>query len=168
MKFIQLSVDSTAQEYLDTVRDNRVVNEGVRFGKENAYPTAEIREGKRHLRIRCRMVGGATRDNGFIFGTFFFGTLRQKNDGCRLRGVIVTEPLIHLIWIAFIVYYVITCIQIGGISLVPIFLSLLMFFMFKSEYKKQGILARYLARAAHRVRRKDVRATKSESPKENQ
>ena len=152
MKFIDLSIPCTREEYLDTVRSNREVNAGVRFGEDGSYPTAEIKEGKHRLRIRCRMVGGATRDNGFFFGTYFTGTLRERDGGCRLRGIILTEPLLHLIWLAVIVYYIITCIQIGGISIVPIFLSILMFFMFRPEYKKQGILARYLTRAAHRVR----------------
>ena len=155
MKFIDLSIPCTREEYLDTVRDNREVNAGVRFGEDGAYPTAEIKEGKRRLRIRCRMVGGASRDNGFFFGTYFSGTLRERDGGCRLRGVVVTEPILHLIWIAVVLYFVITCIQVGGISLIPIFLSLLMFFMFKPEYKKQGILIRYLSRAARRARRSD-------------
>lgn len=155
MKFINIHAACTKEEYLETVRDNRVVNAGVRFSEDNSYPTAEVKTGRRSVRIRCRMVGGATRDNGFFFGTFFFGTLREREDGCRLRGVIVTEPLVHLIWLAVVVYYIITCIRIGGISLIPIFLSLLMFFMFRPEYKKQGILARYLSRAAHRVKNQE-------------
>lgn len=151
MKFINYTAPCSRQSFLDTVRDNRIVNAGVRFGEDGAYPTAEVKEGKRSVRIRCRMVGGATRDNGFFFGTFFFGSLGERDGSCRLRGVIVTEPLVHLVWLAIVLYFVITCIQIGGISLVPIFLSILMFFMFRPEYKKQGILARYLARAARRV-----------------
>lgn len=155
MKLIDYTIASTKEEFLDTVRDNRVVNASVRFGEDGAYPTAEIKEGKRHLRIRCRMVGGATRDNGFLFGTFFWGTLRERDHASRLRGIIVTEPLLHLLWAAIVAYFVITCIQLGGISLIPVFLSILMFFMFKPEYKKQGILARYLARAAQRVKRSE-------------
>ena len=153
MKLVKFKFDATREEYLTTIQDNRIVNEGVTFGDDGATPTAEIKEGKHRVRIRCRMVGGASRDNGFFFGTFFTGTMKEKEDGLHVKGVIVTEPLVHLIWLAIVVYFIIVCFQVGGISLVPIFLSLLLFFMFRPEYKKQKILFRYLIRAAKRTKK---------------
>ena len=154
MKFVKLNINTTKEEYLNIVRDNRIVNEGVRFGEDGAFPTAEVKEGKRFTKIRCRMVGGPSRDNGFFFGTFFLGTLKEKEGKTRLRGIIVTEPLVHLIWLAIVVYFVIVCINLGGVSLVPIFLSLLLYAMFRPEYKKQPVLYRYLHRASRRAEKR--------------
>ena len=154
MKLVKLDIHTAREEFLDIVRDNRIVNEGVRFGEDGAVPTAEIKERRSLVRIRCRMVGGASRDNGFFFGTFFLGTLKEKDGATRMRGVIVTEPLVHLIWLAIVVYFITVCINIGGISLVPIFLSLLLYAMFRPEYKKQPVLYRYLQRAARRAEKR--------------
>ena len=153
MKLVHFKIDTTKEKFLDTVRDNRVVNEGMAPAEDGAVPTAEVKEGKRLVRIRCRMVGGASRDNGFFFGTFFRGTLKEKDEGLYVRGWIVTEPIVHLIWLAIVVYFVIVCFQVGGISLIPIFLSLLLYFVFKPEYRKQNILFRYLIRAAKRSKK---------------
>ena len=153
MKLVKFKINSSRNAYLDIVRDNRIVNEGITPAEDGAVPTAEIKEGKHLVRIRCRMVGGASRDNGFFFGTYFRGTLKEKEDGLYVRGWIVTEPIVHLIWLAIVVYFVIVCFQVGGISLIPIFLSLLLYFVFKPEYRKQNILFRYLIRAAKRSRK---------------
>ena len=153
MKLVKFKINSSRNAYLDIVRDNRIVNEGITPAEDGAVPTAEIKEGKHLVRIRCRMVGGASRDNGFFFGTYFRGTLKEKEDGLYVRGWIVTEPIVHLIWLAIVVYFVIVCFLVGGISLIPIFLSLLLYFVFKPEYRKQNILFRYLIRAAKRSRK---------------
>ena len=150
MKRVNFKINSTREKFLETVRDNRIVNEGMAPMEDGSSPTAEIKEGKHLVRIRCRMVGGASRDNGFFFGTFFRGTVKEKEDGLYVRGWILTEPIVHLIWLAIVVYFVIVCIQVGGISLIPIFLSLLLYFVFKPEYRKQNVLFRYLIRAAKR------------------
>ena len=153
MKFVNFKINSERTPFLDTVRDNRIVNEGISPAEDGAFPTAEVKEGKHLVRIRCRMVGGASRDNGFFFGTYFKGSVKEREDGLHIRGVIVTEPIVHLIWLAIVIYFIIVCFQVGGISLIPIFLSLLLYFVFKPEYKKQNILFRYLIRAAKRSKK---------------
>ena len=150
MKFISISVPASREELLATVQDNRLVNEGVRFPEGQGTPTAELKAGKSLVRVRCRMVGAASRDNGFLFGTALVGRMRERDGVTTLSGVILTEPVLHLVWLGIVVYYLITCIRVGGISLFPIFLSLLFLFTFRSEYRKQEYLRRYLHRAARR------------------
>ena len=153
MKFVNFKINTTRERFLDTVRDNRIVNDGMAPSEDGASPTALVKEGKHLVRIRCRMVGGASRDNGFFFGTYFKGTVKEKEDGLHVRGLIVTEPIIHIFWLAIVIYFIIVCFQVGGISLIPIFLSLLLYFVFKPEYKKQNVLFRYLIRAAKRSKK---------------
>lgn len=151
MKRIRYTVNASREQLLAMISDNRRVNEGVRVPEGVGLPTAEISERGRLVRIRCRLVGGASRDNGFLFGTAFLGTVRESEEGTTLSGIIVTEPLMHLVWLAVVVYFVIACISVGGINLVPIFLSVFMFLLFRPEYKKQDMLFRYLIRAAKRL-----------------
>ena len=151
MKRIHYTVNATPEALLTLVADNRRVNDGIRFPEGTGAPTAEIRSRGAFVRIRCRMVGGASRDNGYLFGTAFLGTLRATEQGSVLSGLIVTEPLLHLAWLAITIYYVIACISVGGINLVPIFLSLFMYLFFRPEYQKQEVLFRYLLRAAKRL-----------------
>ena len=151
MKRIRCTVNASREQMLAKISDNRFVNAGVRFPEGMGTPTAEIREHGRLLRIRCRLIGGASQDNGFLFGTAFLGTVRENGECSTLSGVIVTEPLMHLVWLAAVVYFIIACVQIGGINLVPLFLSVFMYLLFRPEYKKQQILYNYLIRAANRI-----------------
>ena len=152
MLFVNLTSNADKETLRAVIADDRIVNQGVKFDEKTGAPTARIRERGGLLRIRCVLIGGASKDNGYLFGTAFLGTLKQTPSGTRLRGVIITEPLLHLIWALALAYFVYMCFAVGGISLVPIFLSLLVYFMFREEYRKQGILKRYLARAAKRAR----------------
>ena len=157
MKFVSISVPSTREEFLATVKDNRLVNEGVRFPEGQGAPTAEVKAGKSLVRIRCRMVGAASRDNGFLFGTALLGRIRERDGVTKLRGVIVTEPILHLLWLGILVYFVVTCIRLGAISPFPILLSLMFLLVFRSEYRKQEYLRRYLHRAARRFAKPSVK-----------
>lgn len=151
MKLISISVPTSREEFLATVTDNRLVNEGVRFPEGQGAPTAEVKAGKSLVRIRCRMVGGASRDNGFLFGTALVGRIKERDGVTTLRGLILTEPILHLLWLGILVYFVFTCIRLGGISPFPILLSVMFLLLFRSEYRKQEYLCRYLYRAQRRL-----------------
>ena len=153
MKFVNFKIQTSREAFLNTVRDNRIVNDGIAPREDGAVPTAEVKEGKHLVRIRCRMVGGASRDNGFFFGTYFKGSVKEKEDGLHVRGLIVTEPILHLAWLAIVIYFITVCFRVGGISLIPIFLSLLFYFVFKPEYQKQSVLKSYLIRSAKRSKK---------------
>ena len=97
--------------------------------------------------MTCRFVGGENKDNGFIIGTVFLGKITEKNGVTRLRGVITTAPVFYIAIIGLLIYSIVYGIMIGGFNPVALIISIFSFLMFRGEFKKQGIIDRYLARA---------------------
>ena len=151
MQFINIVYPASRDEVINMLSDNERVNKNVRFDESKGKPFVRILENPNgKIKISCQRVGGPTRDNGFIQGTTFKGRLVEKNGETRLKGVIITEPIYHLIFIALIAVFIIQCFKFRGFSVVPPILLLFDIFMFKNEFKKQGIIKRYLLRAARR------------------
>ena len=151
MQFIEIDYPASRDEVIKMLSDNELVNKNVRFDESRGKPVVRILEkpnGK--IKISCERVGGPTRDNGFIQGTTLKGRLIEKNGATRLKGVIITEPIYHLIFIALIAVFIIQCFKLRGFSVAPPILVIFDVFMFKNEFKKQGIIKRYLYRAARR------------------
>ena len=152
MQFVNIDFPSSRSEVLELLSDNERVNKNVRFDKSRGKPAVRIAEkGNGKIKISCQMVGGPTKDNGFIQGTALRGKLVEKNGVTKLKGVIMTEPVYHLAFIALIVLFIVQCFRLKGISVVPPILVIFDLFMFKNEFKKQGIIKRYLHRAARRI-----------------
>ena len=152
MKRVALDISASAERVLDMLTDNVAVNRGVRFDEREGTPTASIRRAKNgRVRIRCRMVGGTSRDNGYIEGTFFYGRLREVEGVTRVRGTIVTEPVFHTAFFALLAYFIYTCFRVGGFSVVPVCLAVFIPLMMRREYRKQAYLLSYMHRAARRL-----------------
>lgn len=148
MRFVNLETDVSREELLSVIRNYELVNEKVKFDENLGKPVIKVKEKKKdRIVITCEMVGGASKDNGFLIGTFFSGTLREKNGKTKLKGILTTAPLYHTVLFALTAYCVYRCIVLKGINPVPIILLAFNYFMCKREYKKQGIIARYLERA---------------------
>ncbi len=148
MKFINLKSSASKDALLDAIKNSEKVNERVKFDDKQGRPHIRVKEKKKGgLYITCEMIGGPSKDNGFIVGTFFWGRLTERDGVSRLRGIILTAPLYHLLLIAFCVYFLIQCFIVGGITLVPVFLALFSLVLFKGEFKKQGIIERFFKRA---------------------
>ena len=79
MKFINLRSSSTPSELVSAISDNDFVNKNVNFGDSGIYPKMKVKEKNSRLSITCEMIGGPTRDNGFIVGTFFAGRIKKTN-----------------------------------------------------------------------------------------
>ena len=151
MQFVNIDFPASRSEVIKMLSDNERVNKNVRFDESRGIPSINILEkpnGK--IKVGCKMIGGPTRDNGFIQGTTLRGKLVEKNGVTKLKGVITTEPIYHLVFIALIAVFLIQCFKLRGISVVPPILVIFDLFMFKNEFKKQGIIKRYLHRAARR------------------
>ncbi len=132
---------------MSVLRDsNRVVSE-ERFECPKGTPNITLKERGSRVKMKCQMIGGPTRDNGFLEGTYFWGSVKERVGVTSVRGVIVTAPIYHLIIIALIALLIVQCIRIGGINVFPIILVIFSIFMFKDEFKKQGIIKRYIFRA---------------------
>ena len=151
MQFVNIDYPASREEVIKMLSDNETVNKNVRFDESRGKPTVRLTEkpnGK--IKISCERIGGPTRDNGFIQGTTLKGRLIEKDGVTKLKGVITTEPIYHIFFIALIVVFIIQCFRVGGFSVVPPILIIFDIFMFKNEFKKQGIIKRYLYRAVRR------------------
>ena len=148
MRFVNLVTDVSREELLNTVRNYELVNERVKFDENEGKPTIRVKEKKNgRIRITCEMVGGATRDNGFLVGTYFSGTVKEKEGKTRIKGVLTTAPIYHFALFLLTVYFIYKCISLRGFNPVPIILLGFNYLLFKKEYRKQGLIARYLSRA---------------------
>ena len=148
MKLVNISLDISREELLSALKIGDAVNEGVRFDEKHGKPVFKVREKGNTLRIVAEYVGGASKDNGFLVGTYFVGKIREKENGVALRGVITTAPIYHLGLLLLFAYFIYKCISLGGFSPIPIILVGFSIFLFKDEFRKQGLIKRFINRAA--------------------
>ena len=151
MHFVNLQFRAGKDEVLSAISNNEYVNRNVRFEEENVKSLMKIREKNGKIKITCEMLGKPTKDNGFLVGTYFSGKLTEKNGVTKLKGIILTAPIYHLVMLALVGVFIYQCTHLKGFSVVPIFLVLFSLFMFKDEFKKQGFINRYLHRACRRL-----------------
>lgn len=157
MKFINLLINCPKTEVASALRNYERINEGVKFDEKGGKPAIRFKEKGSFAIITCKMVGGPSLDNGFIVGTFFLGKIKEKDGKTSIRGLITTAPLYHLGLLALTVFFVYKCIELGGFNPVPVILLLFSFFLFKGEFKKQGIIARFLERAKRKIENGEIK-----------
>lgn len=148
MKFVNIETLRTKEELIALIRDNEKVNPNMRTDERRGKPVMKINEKGNRIKIKCEMIGGASKDNGFLVGTYFSGKITEKKGRVRLKGVILTAPIYHLCLIALLCLFVLQCIKMKGFSPVPIILLLFDLLLFKEEFKKQTYIYSYLNRAA--------------------
>ena len=147
MKLVKITTAVPRDELLSNIKNHQLVNNGVVFDEKIGRPTMKVKERGDRLRITCELVDRATKDNNFLVGTYFTGKLTERGGVTTLSGVILTAPIYHLILFGLFVAFIVMCIQKGGFSVLPVFLVAFDFIMFNTEFKKQGIIKRYLYRA---------------------
>lgn len=147
MKLVKITTAVPRDELLSNIKNHQLVNNGVVFDEKIGRPTMKVKERGNRLRITCELVDRATKDNNFLVGTYFTGKLTERDGVTTLSGVILTAPIYHLVLFGLFVAFIVMCIQKGGFSLLPVFLIAFDFVMFNTEFKKQGIIKRYLCRA---------------------
>ncbi len=155
MKRIKITVPVGKDELLSVLADADGVNRGVAFDEAKGKPRLHIKESNGRLRIKCELIGGAARDNGFLEGTMLLGRIKESDGETTLSGLILTAPIYHSLLLAFFVYYIYRCISLGGFNPVPIVLLLFSIFLFKTEFSKQGMIERFIKRAARIVSSKN-------------
>lgn len=152
MKLIRLHTFASAARVQALLSDPDEVNRNVRFDEKHGTPKMHVMaEDTARISVRCEMLGRGTKDNAFLRGTRFYGRLTEKDGKVRLVGVILTEPLFHILFFAMLALSLVLCFSYGGFSAVPVCLAVFVFFMYRGEYRKQGIIARYLARVIKRA-----------------
>lgn len=148
MKFINIRLNAAKDDIMTLLKNNERVNEGVCFDKNKGKPLMKFKEKSDKVKITCEMIGGPSKDNGFIIGTYFSGKITEKDGITSIKGVITTAPIYHLIMLILFGFFILQCIKLQGFSIVPILLVVFSVFIFKDEYKKKEYIKRYLYRAA--------------------
>lgn len=147
MKLVKLKSSASFEAVMDALSNSDRVNARVKFDEKRGRPVMHTKEKNGRLKITCEMVGGPSKDNGFLIGSFFFGSIKEKDGETSVSGIIMTAPFYHLLLIGFCIYFLVQSFIIGGITLVPLFAVLFTLILFKDEYKKQGIIKRFIKRA---------------------
>ena len=147
MKFLNIETSRSKEELLALIKDNERVNPNAKADERRGKPVMKISEKNNRIKIKCEMIGGASKDNGFLVGTYFSGRITEKNGKVRLRGAILTAPIYHLLLILLLGFFIFQCIRMKGFSPMPVILVLFDLLLFKEEFKKQNIIFRDLKRA---------------------
>ena len=151
MKLIDIKTAVSRDELLGVIANSEVVNDKVKFDENKGKPRVHLKTRGDRVKIKCEMIGGPTKDNGFLEGTYFVGKLTERNGESRIRGVILTAPIYHTFIVLLMALYVLRCIQLTAFNPVPIILLIFSFMMFRKEFEKQGTIERYLHRAVRRA-----------------
>ena len=150
MKIVKIESSASRSELIEIIENSELVNDKVKFDENKGRPLIHVKDNGKRLKIKCEMIGGPTKDNGFLEGTYFIGTLKEFSGVTRLSGVILTAPVYHTFLALLMAFYVYRCISLNAFNPVPIILLAFSFLMFRSEFEKQGTIERYLRRAFRR------------------
>ena len=154
MKLVNISSLRTKDEVLSFIKDNNKVNDGVRFDdKYDRKPLMHIKENDGKLQIKCEMIGGPTKDNGFLAGTVFRGRITERDGVTTISGLITTSVIYHIALFALIVLLFVQMFLYSAYGLISVLVFAVGFelMFFKDEFKKQGYIKRYLERAVRRL-----------------
>ena len=147
MLFINYDIHASVEDVLSSLKENNIIVEQEKYDTKSGTPRMHVKQNGEKIKIGCEFTGRATKDNAFLEGTYFVGRLRQSGDVASLRGIILTAPIYHAILAIIFGLFIYQCISLGGFSPVPIILLAFSIFMFRDEFKKQGIIKRYIFRA---------------------
>ena len=147
MKFVSIKSSATEKDVVDALGNSEKVNERVQFDERRGRPLMKLKRKKNTLYISCEMIGGPAKDNGFIIGSFFLGKIKERENGTKIAGILMTAPIYHLVLLGFCVYFAIRSFEVGGIAPLPFIIAGTSLLFFKDEFKKQGIIKRYVHRA---------------------
>ena len=147
MLFVNYDIHSTKESVLESLYENDLIVEQEKYDTKSGIPKMSVKQNGDKIKITCEFTGRATKDNAFLEGTYFVGKLTESGGVTALKGIILTAPIYHLILAIIFGLFIYQCISLGGFSPVPIILLVFSIFMFREEFKKQGIIKRYIFRA---------------------
>ena len=153
MKLVNLKIEAPGEEVLAFISDNRRVNSNVKFDEKRGTPLMHVKEKSEKITVTCEMINRPTKDNGFLVGTYFKGTLKEKDGITTLKGAIVTAPIYHIVWFSLLCVLIWQCFYHAAISAVPILFVAFEVIMYSQEFRKQGYIKRYFERAFSRLYR---------------
>ena len=148
MLIVNHKIHAPCEKVLAVLGDSATVVAQERLATEKGVPKLHYNLKGDNLKMFCEMTGRPTRDRDFRYGgTRFVGRITERDGVTAIRGVIWTAPLCHFAMIVLFAYFIYRCISLGGISVVPLCILTFDIFMFLDEFKKQGIIKRYIFRA---------------------
>ena len=147
MLFVNYDINAPIDEVRRSLAENDKIVLDEKFDTSKGFPKIHIKEKGERVKIKCEFCGRARKDNGFLEGTCLFGRFYESDGKTKMKGVILTAPIYHSVLALLFAFFIYKCISLGGISIVPICLVLFSVFMFLDEFKKQGIIKRYVFRA---------------------
>jgi hypothetical protein len=154
MKYIKCRLSASMEEFTSFLADNESVNKNVNIEDKRGIPYIHVKNKNDKIKLTCEFKGGSTRDNAFIGGTSFIGKIRVKDGKTELHGIISTAPIFHLVLFSMLAFSLIMCIVNMAFNAVPLCLVAFDLVMYKDEFRKQGIIEKYIFRAAKRLEAK--------------
>lgn len=148
MTFVNYDIHASREQVLLSLKENDLIVEQEKLASKKGIPRIHIFEkGSNKLKITCEYIGGQSKDNAFLEGTYFIGRLIEKNDVAIIKGIILTAPIYHSIIALLLAFFVYQCISVGGFTPVPIIAFFFSIYMYWYEFKKQKIIKKYIFRA---------------------
>ena len=159
MKFINYTINAPRDAVLQNLTKNDEIVALEKFDLSNGKPTLRIKRNEDKLTLRCELTERATKDNAFLEGTYFKGKITESDGVTAVKGIILNAPIYHLFLLALTVFFIVQCISVGGFSPVPIILIGFSLLMFRTEFKKQGIIKAFIFRALKMTYADETRRT---------
>ena len=147
MLFVKYDIHAPIDEVRYSLTENEIIVTDEKIDTSKGFPKIHIKENGEKIKIKCEYTGRARKDNGFLEGTYFFGRFYEKNGVTFMKGIILTAPIYHTVLLLLFAFFIYRCIALRGFSIIPICLVLFSVFMFFEEFKKQGIIKKYIFRA---------------------
>ena len=147
MLIVNYKITASRDEVMESLADNNTVVEEEKFDTSLGKPRIHIKTSGERIRMLCEIVDAPTKDRDFKLGTSFLGRIKECDGITKISGIIVTAPIYHLVLLILFAYFIYKCISLGGFSIIPVCLLAFDVFMFWREFKKQGIIKRYIFRA---------------------
>ena len=160
MLFVNYKMNAKKDMLLGVMKNSERVVSEENFDLSRGTPKMHLKEKGDTLKIKCEMTGRPTKDNGFLEGTYFKGSVKEKNGVTIVKGIILTAPIYHFLLLLIFSYFVYLCFSLGGFSVVPVILLIFDIFMFKDEFRKQGMIKRYIFRSLKITYRENSAANK--------
>lgn len=147
MLFVNYDISAPLENLISNIKDNDKVVAEENYDTKNGKPKMHIKQKAGRLKIKCEMTELGTKDNGFLEGTYFLGSIKENSGRSSVKGVILTAPIYHFVFLVLLGIVIYQSITMVAIPITAIFLVLFDLMMFKGEFRKQSLIKRYIFRA---------------------
>ena len=147
MLFVNYDISADLEKLYSNIADNDKVVAEENYDTKCGKPKMHIKRRENRLKIKCEMTELGTKDNGFLEGTYFLGSIKENGGRSSVKGVILTAPIYHFVFLVLLGIVIYQSITMVAIPITAIFLVLFDLMMFKGEFRKQALIKRYIFRA---------------------